>query len=314
MTKKRALILGIGGQDGSYLADLLLDKGYEVHGLYRHSSYDNLKRIEHCRGRLTLHQGDITDIQSVKNVFLDCSPDEIYNVADQDHIGWSLKTPSVSWDVTAKAPAMILEMLKDYDRDIRFFQPVSSTIFGDASAPQDEETPFNPMSPYAVAKAAVYHAARYYRQVYGMFVAVGIMYNHDSPRRCNQGYLLHEICSSVKRVLRGEQSIVEVGDPEMTVDIGYAEDYMVAAWRMLQMDEPGDYVIASGEPMSINDLVLKAMYVVGVAAPVVSNPELLRPGKQPRLVGDASKAKDGLGWWPRTTLHGLIASIMEVIL
>jgi GDPmannose 4,6-dehydratase len=306
---KRALILGIGGQDGSYLCDILLEQGREVHGLYHRSSYDNLQRIAHCRDRIILHRGDITDLGSVEVALNSSLPDEVYNVADQDHIGWSLKIPSVSWDVTAKAPAMILELLKDRcsGRKVRFFQPVSSTIFGDAQPPQDEGTPLNPLSPYAVAKAAIYHASRYYRRVHGMFVVVGIMYNHDSPRRRNEGYLLHEICGQVKAVQRGEKDHATVGSKKMVVSLGYARDYMEAAVAMLRVAEPDDYVVAS-PAVTIEELVRLAD--PGVA--VNEDPRLLRPGPQPSLVGDWSKARASLGWSPRMTTASLVRAVLEI--
>ena len=303
-----ALILGIGGQDGSYLADILLERGCAVHGLYRHSSVNNLTRIEHIRDRVTLHQGDITDPSSVLRVLQTVGPDEVYNEADQDHVGYSLDTPGVSFDVTARATATTLEMVRLVDKSIRFFQPCSATMFGDAPSPQDENTPHNPQSPYACAKTAAYHLARYYRQAYGMFVSTAIMYNHDSPRRDGE-YLLHQIC---RQALNGSEIVV--GDPGMVVDIGYARDYMAGAVDILQQKKPDDFILASGLCYTIHAIAGRVTTILRQSSYTVrADKTLLRPGKQPTLVGDIGKAYRAFRFSPDCSMNNLLSMILEKV-
>lgn len=308
----KALILGVGGQDGSYLADVLLAKGYEVHGLYRRSSYDNLKRVTHCRDKINLHHGDVTDVTSVVRVLNAVKPQEVYNVADQDHIGWSYECPGVSWDVTAKAPAMILDaMYKARMDDVRFFQPVSSTIFGDASPPQDEATLLRPMSPYACAKAAALYAARFYREAYGMPVYIGIMYNHDSIRRRNEGYLLHQLAKDAVAVAKGKLRCMTVGSKSMVVDIGCAREYMIWVHKMLTAAIPGDYVFASNRSTTIGELAEMAMGMAGHGAPVVEDPGLLRPGNRPALVGNTNRSFAAFGFYPGGSATDVLQELVE---
>ena len=305
----KVLILGIGGQDGSYLADILLDQGCEVHGLYRRSSIDNLTRIAHIKNQLTLHSGDILDPTSVAQILSSVSPREVYNVADQDHVPSSLTTPGYSFDVTAKAVATTLESIRLIDKSIKFFQPCSATMFGNAPPKQNEDTSHNPQSPYACAKTAAYHVARYYRQAYGMFVGTAILYNHDSPRR-GKGYLLSQICKSVRTAVSSGTPIV-VGDPNMIVDIGFAEDYMRAAVTIMRQSHPDDFVIASGHPMTIGQVIETAMQLFGTTLySIETDPKLLRPGKQPELVGDISKASEVLGFSPSTNMKDLLTQLL----
>lgn len=308
----RALILGVNGQDGSYLAELLLGYGYEVHGLYRRSSYGNLGRIEHLLGKIHLHQGDITDVNSVMRICKSVRPHEIYNEADQDHIGWSYACPEVSWEVTARAPATILEALRQYgDPDVKFFQPVSSTIFGDAAPLQSEHTPLNPLSPYSCAKAAVYHISRYYRQVHGMFVSTAILFNHDSPRRGSE-YLLHQICRQVVSIKRGIKDCLELGDPDMSVDIGFAGDYVVAIHAIMQLEEPDDFVISSGIGYRIRELGEYALGRLGLPKHRWKvNTGLLRPGPQLCLIGDNTKLRSKVGFDPKVGAFGLIDLLLD---
>lgn len=280
---KRALILGVGGQDGSYLCDILLEKGYEVHGLYRRSSVDNLTRIAHVRERVTLHAGDVTDPSSQDVAFMRSSPHEVYHVADQDEVGHSFAAPGVAVAVTYGGTVNVLEAVRRCCPAARVFIPSSATVFGDAPPPQSESTPFDPRSPYACAKAAAYYAARMYREHYGLFVACGIMFNHDSPRR-GGGYLL-------QRIARGQPLW---GDTEAVVDIGYAREYMEAAWRMMQLDTPDDFVLGTGVGYRIKDLV------EGVKAWDFPNAG---------LVADISKARRVLGFNP---VHDA-ASVLEMI-
>ncbi len=295
---KKALILGIGGQDGSYLADILLERDYEVHGLYRRSSVDNLTRIAHVWDKVVLHQGDITDPPSILRITKSTRPGEIYNMADQDHVGWSLDTSGVSFDVTAKAVATTLEIIREVNEAIRFFQPCSAMMFGDAPPPQNETTPHNPQSPYACAKTAAYHLARYYRQVHGMFVTTAILYNHDSERRKGD-YLLHQLRQAAWDVLDGKTEEIAVGDPEMIVDIGHAKDYMKAAVELMELDYPDDFIIASENPRTIRQIIDGMMNVLGCENYLIkTDPSLLRPGKQPTLIGDITKIKRATKWRP----------------
>lgn len=305
----KCLILGVGGQDGSYLTDILLEQGHEVHGVYRRSSVDNLVRISHLKYKQTylhpetnlplyLHQGDITDLGSMHRIFRRVKPDEIYNVADQDHVGWSLNLPSYSFDVTVKAVAGMLDILSRELPHVRFFQACSATMFGDAKPPQTLNTPLNPQSPYAIAKAAVYHVARYYREVHGMFVSTGVLYNHDSGRRGSE-YLLHQICRQCLNVVGRERKSITVGDPNMLVDVGWARDYMKAAVTSLQQPQAKDHLISSGCARSVRDWV--DLFLNQLKVPVITDyilltdKSLLRPGLQPQLFGGTWDRENKLG-------------------
>ena len=242
---KRALIFGINGQDGSYLAEILLEKGYDVHGFYRRSSVDNLSRIRHLLSDVTLHKGDLTDYGSVHRAVAECLPlHEVYNEADQDHVGWSQAAPSYSAAVTYGGVVNVLEAVRQLTPTTRVFQPVSATMFGYAPPRQDEITRLYPQSPYACAKVAAYYLCQHYRREHGMFVSCGILFNHDSPRR-GSDYLL-------QRIARGEELW---GDLETIVDIGYAREYMEAAWKMMQLESPDDFVIGTGKGYHIKDLL-----------------------------------------------------------
>jgi GDPmannose 4,6-dehydratase len=318
---KRALILGITGQDGSFLADVLLERGYQVHGLYRRSSLGNLSRIHHVLDRVTLHQGDMADPLSIERAIRASRPSEVYNEADQDSVGWSHQCVGYTMDITAAAVGRTLETIRQFDKSIRFFQPCSAMMFGDAAlltepgfpSPQNEETRFNPMSPYACAKVAAYHLCRFYRQVHGMFVSVGILYNHDSPRR-TEDYLLHKICRSAVRIKRGLQESVALGNLDSRVDIGYAREYMEAAHAMLQLDKPDDFVIATGNAVSVGHLVADAFGQLNIAADrntVVRDERFWRNGIRGTLVGDATKAKKAFGFSPKTNWSELIAMLIK---
>ena len=328
--KKRALILGVTGQDGSYLADILLERGYEVHGMYRRISSGNdhhWARIYHLRSKsdFILHQGDMLDTGSVERIIMDVTPQEIYNEADQDNVGWSYKTPGLSYQITSAAVGNILEMIRGVDKGIKFFQPVSAMMFGDAPAKQNEDTPFNPQSPYACAKVMAYYLARYYRQVHNMFVCTAIFYNHDSPRR-TEDYLLHKIAHSAVRMANGEQYKLMLGNLKMKVDIGYAKEYMEAANDIMQLGEPSDYIIATTVGISIDHLVRCAFHAAGgdvyshyyCDAPmhkVGVDSTFYRPGNQPTLVGDCSKAESVFGFNPKynavDVINMLISKIAE---
>lgn len=308
---KTALITGITGQDGSYLADILLGKGYKVHGLYRHSSTGNFKNIESIKHRLNLHQGDITDPSSIYRIIRACDPHEIYNTADQDNVDWSFNIPRLSVDVTYGGAFNLLEAVKTLppsDRNrTRVFIPVSAMMFGDAPAPQNEETRFNPQSPYACAKVAVYHLARYYRQVHGMFVSTAILYNHDSERR--QGsYLLHNL---VKAAI--QKKTVSLYDLDSPMDIGYASDYMRDVVTTMEFDKPDDYVISSCFPTTLKTIINHLERVIGFPITVIEpTVGFMRPGAKNTFKGSMQKFKNKTQEPPRrTTLSYVLMSLVE---
>ena len=310
--KKKALILGITGQDGSYLAEVLLEKGYEVHGMIRRSSTGNTKNIDQIINKIILHKGDMADVNSLYRIISQVQPEEIYNEADQDHVGWSYDIPAYSYDITAAAVGRILEVIKQVNPKIKFFQPVSATMFGDAIHPQSEKTPFNPQSPYACAKLLAYYLARYYRDVHGMFVSTAIFFNHDSPRRSEE-YLLHKICNSAVRISKGKQKQIALGSLDMSVDIGYAKEFMEAAWQIMQQENPDDYVIGTGEGRTIREFLEEAFAQVGLKTEglVTIDPKFVRPGKQPTLIGDITKAKEAFGFNPKIKFKELIKILIE---
>ncbi len=327
---KRALILGIGGQDGSYLADILLEAGYEVHGTVRRSSVDNLTRVAHVIKDITLHRMDLQDKGSIINVMCEVMPDEVYNEADQDSVGWSNDIASFTMDVTACGAVLAMKAAFAFNKDVRFFQPCSAHMFGDAAvhpapSPQNEETPFRPQSLYAVAKVAAYYAAKYYREVHGMFVSTGILYNHDSPRRSDH-YLLHKVCKGAVEIARGKRRFLALGNLDAVVDIGYARDYMVAAHRMLQLDEASDYILASGNAMNVSELVDEAfdcalgryvslreqekLWEQRREDYITRDPEFWKASPSSTLVGDYSKANAAFGFRGSNTSQ-LISDMVE---
>lgn len=290
---KRALITGIGGQDGSYLAELLLREGYEVHGLYRRSSVNNLSNIDHIKDRLFLHRGDVTDYGSLQRIVCDSAPNEIYHEADQDNVDWSFKTPSYTFDVTIKGVSNLLEVVRHYDAgnpETKVFIPCSAMMFGDATPPQKEDTPFNPQSPYAVGKASIYHLSRYYRQIDGMFVSTGILYNHDSVRR-NGDYLLHRICKAAVLCSLGEmKEFVFPGDIDTYVNVGCAKEFVSYFHKILQLNAPDDFVIGGRYNLTIRELMSEAFRLVGENYLVFyKSGGVHRPGKIQTLSPDCSK-------------------------
>lgn len=324
--KKRALILGVGGQDGSYLAERLLELDYDVFGLYRRSSVDNLWRIRHLlesTSKLTmLYKGDLLDQHSIREALVDCAPDEIYNLADQDDEGWSYSVPEYNLAVTVGAVGSLLEMVLGLVRQggvlppsVRVLQPVSAKMFGDAAPPQNERTTLNPMSPYACAKAHAYHLAGYYREVHGLFVSTAILYNHDSPRR-GPGYLLQTICRRAVDVAAGRAKNLAIGDPDAIVDIGYAGDYVEGMRLILNYHTPDDFIIASGQSVSVRSLAMEALRVAGIPSSLVENlivkeDGYRRPGPPQILIGDCSEAGSLLGYCPKVNHTDLIEMIIE---
>ena len=317
---KKALILGVTGQDGSYLADILLEKGYEVHGMVRRSATGNTRNIEHLirdpevlNHRFFLCRGDLADPTSLHRIIGSTRPDEIYNEADQDHVSWSYDMVGYSLDITGAAVGRILEIIREVDPRIRFFQPCSSNMFGmTESLTQDESTPFNPQSPYACAKVMAYHLTRYYRSVFGIHASTAILYNHESPRRTPE-YVTRKVTQSVARIARGRQDSLVLGDLSARIDWGYAREYMETAWRILQLDRPDDFVIATGEAHSVKEWVDEAFSVAGLdpGSCVKTDPALIRPGRTSTLVGDTRKAKKAFGFSPRVKFRELVRLMVE---
>ena len=319
-TLKKALILGVTGQDGSYLTELLLEKGYEVHGLVRRSATGNLVNIKHLmedpqvfNQRFFIQRGDLADATSLYRVISEVEPDEIYNEADQDHVSWSYDMVDYSMDITGAAVGRILEIVKQVNKNTRVFQPCTSNMFGlNEEATQNEQTLFNPQSPYAVCKVHAYYLARYYRQAHGIFVSTAILYNHKSPRRTEE-YVTRKITRSVARIKLGLQDQLKLGDLSARIDWGYAREYMEAARQMLQLNEPNDYIIGTGEAHSIEEFVKEAFAIVDLDPDkyVVSDKSLFRPTKTSVLVADTAKAKGDFGFEPKVKFRDLIRLMVE---
>ncbi len=323
MERKRALITGITGQDGSYLAELLLDKGYEVHGIIRRASTFNTDRIDHLYkdphdpdARLFLHYGDLTDGTGLRRILERVQPDEIYNLAAQSHVKVSFEQPEYTADVVATGTLRLLEALRDYmqvsGREVRFYQAGSSEMFGAAPPPQSEKTPFYPRSPYAVAKVAAYWYAVNYREAYGMFIANGILFNHESPRR-GETFVTRKITRAAGRIKLGLQKKLYLGNLDAKRDWGFAGDYVEAMWRMLQQPEPDDYVVATGESHSVREFLEEAFGLLGLdwRDYVEIDPRYFRPTEVDYLLGDPTKAKEKLGWEPRVSFKELVKMMVE---
>ncbi len=306
-TTKRALITGITGQDGSYLAELLLSKGYEVHGLIRRSSTFNTSRIDHIYQdphvqdqRLVLHYGDLTDGSRLVTLLDTIRPDEVYNLAAQSHVRVSFDEPEFTGDTTGLGTVRLLEAIRQTGVDCRFYQASSSEMFGATPPPQNELTPFWPRSPYGVAKVYSYWITRNYREGYGMFAVNGILFNHESPRRGGT-FVTRKITRAVARIAAGQQSELYMGNLDAVRDWGYAPEYVEAMWRMLQHDAPEDFVVATGTAYSVKDFLRLSFEHVGLdwEKYVKFDERYLRPTEVDSLIGDASKAQDLLGWVPK---------------
>ncbi len=294
---KKALIFGVTGQDGSYLAEILLEKGYQVHGVIRKSATGNFMNIQHLIDKkmtnFILHKGDLADSSSVIRIISTICPNEIYNEADQDHVRWSYDLTEYAIDITAGGVVRILEAIRNFSPTSKFFQPCSSNMFGlSETQKQNEETPLNPQSPYAIAKTTAFYSARFYRNTYGLFVSTAILFNHESPRR-TADYVTRKITKSVAMILAGKLEFVELGDISAKIDWGYAKDYMKAAWEMLQLEDPNDFVIASGQAYSVQDFLEMAFDNVGLdyKKHLKINEDFIRPSKTTTLIGDISKAE-----------------------
>ncbi len=330
-TQKTALITGITGQDGSYLAEFLLEKGYAVHGITRRASISNTGRIDHIIGKLKLHDGDLTDSTSLIRIIKEIQPDEIYNLAAQSHVQVSFDVPEYSGDVNAIGVLRILEAVRllGLEKKCRIYQASTSELFGKVEeVPQRETTPFHPYSPYAVAKQYGFWMVKEYREAYGMFAVNGILFNHESERR-GENFVTRKITLAAGRIAEGLQDHLELGNMDSLRDWGYAKDYVECMWLMLQQDKPDDFVIATGEQHTVHDFTEKAFAANGMTIRwegtgvdekgcdaatgkllVSVNPQWFRPTDVNNLWGDPTKAKTVLGWNPQKTSYDELVRIM----
>ncbi len=331
MNKKIALITGITGQDGSYLAEFLLEKGYEVHGIHRRSSISNMGRIEHLLDKITLHDGDLTDSSSLVRIINLVKPDEIYNLAAQSHVQVSFDVPEYSGDVDALGTLRVLEAVRILGlvEKTKIYQASTSELYGKVEeVPQSETTPFHPYSPYAVAKQYGFWITKEYREAYGMFACNGILFNHESERR-GETFVTRKITLAAGRIAEGLQDHLELGNMDSLRDWGYAKDYVECMWLILQQEKPGDFVIATGEQHTVRDFTEKAFAVNGITLRwegtgldekgydaatgkmlVCVNPQWFRPTDVDNLWGNPTKAKTMLGWNPQKTSYEELIRIM----
>lgn len=310
---KRALITGITGQDGSYLAELLLSKGYEVHGMVRRSSSENFERIHHIRERLTLHQGDLLDQYSISSMLEAAQPDELYNLAAQSFVPTSWSQPVLTGEFTALGVTKVLEAIRHTRPRTRFYQASSSEMFGKVrEVPQTETTPFYPRSPYGVAKAYGHHITVNYRESFGLYAVSGILFNHESPRRGLE-FVTRKVSDGVARIKTGKTTKLCLGNLESKRDWGYAGDYVEAMWLMLQQSQPDDYVVATNESHTVRELCEIAFAHVGLQANEHLTVEraFVRPAEVDVLIGDPSKARTKLGWAPKVRFQSLVEMMVD---
>ncbi len=330
---KKALITGITGQDGSYLSEFLLEKGYEVHGIVRRASLSNTGRIDNILKKVVIHDGDLTDSTSIIKILKEVEPDEVYNLAAQSHVQVSFDVPEYSGDVDAIGVLRILEAIRflGMTKKTRFYQASTSELYGKVEEiPQKETTPFHPYSPYAVAKLYGYWIVKEYRDAYGMFAVNGILFNHESERR-GENFVTRKITLAAGRIAEGLQDHLELGNMDSLRDWGYAKDYVECMWLMLQQDKPDDFVIATGEQHTVRDFVEKAFAANGIKIRwegnginekgynsttgkmvVCVNPKWFRPTDVDNLWGDPTKAKTVLGWNPQKTSYEQLIEIMAI--
>lgn len=320
----KALITGITGQDGSYLAELLLSKGYEVHGIMRRASTFNTGRIEHIYkdphsvgAKFFLHFGDLSDANVIRKLVYKIQPDEIYNLGAQSHVRVSFDIPEYTANVTGVGVLRVLEAVKDFEghagKKVKFYQASSSEMFGAAPPPQNENTPFYPRSPYGIAKVFAFHTARNYREAYGIFAVNGILFNHESERR-GETFVTRKIARGVARILAGLDKKVYLGNLEARRDWGYAPEYVEAMWKMLQQKEPEDYVLGTGEAHSIREFVDHAFACVGISdwkKYVEIDPRYYRPTEVDYLLADPKKAREKLGWHAKTKFGDLVKIMVK---
>lgn len=326
-----ALITGITGQDGSYLAELLLEKGYEVHGIVRRSSLINTHRIDHIYDRLTLHYGDLTDATNIIGVIKKVEPDEIYNLGAQSHVKVSFETPEYTGNTDGLGTLRVLEAVRllGMEDKVRIYQASTSELYGLVQeVPQRETTPFYPRSPYGVAKLYGYWIVKNYRESYGLHASSGILFNHESPRR-GETFVTRKITRGLSRISTGQQDVLSLGNLDARRDWGHAKDFVEAMWLMLQQDQPDDYVIATGVQYSVRDFVEAAAPYFGMKIewmgeginevgydwntkkPVIKvDPKYFRPAEVETLLGDATKAKEKLGWEPKTSFKELVEDMV----
>lgn len=318
-TKKVALITGVTGQDGSYLAELLLSKRYEVHGVIRRSSSLNTQRIRHLmsdseddRGRIALHFGDLGDSSGLIRLVNEIKPDEIYNLAAQSHVRVSFDQPEMTGDTTGLGSVRILEAIRLLGLDTKFYQASSSEMFGASPPPQNEETPFHPRSPYGVAKVYSYWITKNYRESYNMFATNGILFNHESPRR-GETFVTRKITRAVSRIKAGIQDKLFLGNLDAVRDWGYAPEYVEAMWRMLQADQPDDFVVATNTAYSVRDFLGYSFDTVGLdwEKHVEFDEKYLRPAEVDALVGDYAKVRSATGWEPQVLTPELARIMVE---
>jgi GDPmannose 4,6-dehydratase len=309
----RALITGITGQDGSYLAELLLGKGYEVWGVVRRSSTESYERIDHLRERLRFVQADLLDQPSLVAALQEAEPDEVYNLAAQSFVPTSWTQPVLTAEFTAVGVTRLLEAIRQVDPSVRFYQASSSEMFGRVvETPQNEATPFYPRSPYGVAKAYGHYITVNYRESYGLFACSGILFNHESPRRGLE-FVTRKVTDGVARIKLGLREHLTLGNLDARRDWGFAGDYVEAMWRMLQQERPDDYVVATGVTNTVGRLVEHAFDHAGLdgGQHVRTDPALIRPAEVDLLVGDAAKARDSLGWEPTVDFEGLVRMMVD---
>ncbi len=317
---KRALLTGTTGQDGSYLVELLLEKGYEVHGIVRRSSSFNTGRIDHLyvdphehEARLLLHYGDLTDSSSLQSIVAEVHPHEVYNLGAQSHVRVSFDVPEYTAEVTALGTLRLLEAIRKTGVDSRFYQASTSELFGGTrEVPQRETTPFAPRSPYAAAKAFAFYVTRNYREAYGLFACNGILFNHESERR-GETFVTRKITRAVGRIRHGLQDELFLGNLDAQRDWGYAPEYVWSMWRMLQEDEPDDYVVGTGECHSVREFVEAAFSHAGLdwQEHVRLDERYLRPSEVDVLCADPSRARERLGWAPRVDFLGLVRRMVD---
>jgi len=324
---KKALITGITGQDGSYLAEFLLEKGYEVHGVVRRVSVDNLGRINHIKHKVILHHADLMDQFSITKVIKEVQPDEVYHLAAMSFVGTSWRQPVLTGEVTGLGTARILEALRYEKPDAKFYQASSSEMFGASPPPQMESSPFHPRSPYGVSKVFAHYLTTNYRESFGLFACSGLLFNHESERRGLE-FVTRKITHAIARIKLGHQEHVELGNLDAQRDWGHALDYVHAMWLMLQQEKPEDFVIATGETHSVQEFVDEAFKVAGMELTwegegihkvakhdgkimVKVNSQFIRPAEVDNLRGDYSKAKRILGWEPKVTFHELVQRMVD---
>lgn len=316
---KKALITGITGQDGSYLAELLLSKGYEVHGIIRRSSTFNTGRIDHIYvdphskgARFFLHYGDISDAEQINNIVFNIKPDEVYHLAAQSHVRVSFDIPEYTGDTTALGTTRILEAIRRSNQKIKYYQASSSEMFGAAKPPQSEKTPFQPQSPYACAKVYSYWMAKNYREGYGIFACNGILFNHESPRR-GETFVTRKITRGLASILAGKQKYIYLGNLNAKRDWGFAPEYVEMMWLMLQQSKPDDYVVGTGESHSVKEFIEKAFKYVGLdwRKHIKIDKRYFRPNEVDYLKADISKAKKQLNWQPKVKFDSLVKIMVD---